>query len=410
VLLLASWAPPLRGVLDFEIAPVLSLQALALAVACAIAWVDQRALLAPLVRGLGVLVIAFAFQLFVSSLVVFAEPPGKFALASLPLVACWFHGLYVRATPRRPHVVAAHAAGMLAALALRPSPSSALALGLAFPLAAAGALLLGSLAEAEALRRRQLAHHRAAIEAQVLEAQASERDRIADTVAVLAEYQADARRLLAAAKADVERVESGLAALPETTRPAGADALVRGLRGSLARLERAVAEAGPTAPGVTGAEPLAAVDAQAVAADVVADAARRFPAVALAAPPAAAPGATVLVRGGRETLRLILQHLVTNACEGDGASSARSVEVALVTDGTPFAELVVTDDGPGLAADVLNAPLRPFVTTKPGGTGLGLYTAARLAAASGGELVRGNAAGSGAQLRLRLPRAGAEPT
>lgn len=411
LLLLVTWLPPMHGVLDFDLAPVLALQVLALVVASMTVWIEHRVRPSPFVRGLDVLVVAFTFQLYASSFVVFARPPGSYALASLPLIACWFHGLYVRATPRRPHAVVAHAAGMLAALALRPSPSSALALALAFPLGAAGALLLGSLAQTETRRRRDLAHHRAAIEAQVLEAQASERDRIADTVAVLAEHQRDARRLLACAKAELERVEKGLPLISEQGRPAGPAALVQGLRAGLARLERAVADAGPVGNGTAHAEPLTAVDAHAVAADVVAEAARRFPGVALAARlPAGAPGA-VLVRGGHETFRLMLQHLVTNACEGDGTSSARSVEIALASGAAPdFVDVVVSDDGPGFAADLLAGPVRPFVTTKRGGTGLGLYTAAHFAAASGGELVCANAVGGGARLTLRLPRADAEPT
>jgi C4-dicarboxylate-specific signal transduction histidine kinase len=146
------------------------------------------------------------------------------------------------------------------------------------------------------------------------------------------------------------------------------------------------------------------VEADRVAREVVADAARRFTAVAIRTAERTPGGAArVLLRGGEESLRVILENLVANACEGDGARGARSVEVAVAPrPGGGEVDLAVSDDGPGLRADLLAAPVRAFVTTKPDGTGLGMYTASRLAAASGGELLRENRAEGGARVTLRL--------
>jgi C4-dicarboxylate-specific signal transduction histidine kinase len=114
----------------------------------------------------------------------------------------------------------------------------------------------------------------------------------------------------------------------------------------------------------------------------------------------------VSLRGGAESLRRILDNLLVNACEGDGAGAARAVVLSVTPVGSTV-EIAVRDDGPGFRPELLASPPRPFATTKPGGTGLGLYTAARLVAASGGSLRRENAPGGGAVVTLRLPAAAA---
>jgi len=45
--------------------------------------------------------------------------------------------------------------------------------------------------------------------------------------------------------------------------------------------------------------------------------------------------------------------------------------------------LVISDNGPGLAAEMIEKCFDPFVTTKPVGSGLGLAIARRLAAQNG---------------------------
>lgn len=399
----------LRDVFGLQFWPVFGLQMLCLAFTASQAILDARVGLTPLARGVAILGGGFLLQLFASSVVVFSEAPGSFALASVPLVAWWFHGLMVRPTLRTPLLLGAHTLGMVCALALRPDVPRALVLLLAFPLGATGALLLGSLADADARRRRHLRSHRAAIEAQALEAQAIERDRIADTLALLAERQDDARRLLTAALAEVGRVDAQAQALRDAAPRSEVVALARGLRAGLQRLEHAVADSGPSGVSHGPAAPPEPVDAARVAREVAAEAARRFVGVAISGPaPDALDLPRALVRGGVESLQRILEHLVENACQGDGASGARAVEIAVSTDAASV-DVIVRDDGPGLRAELLAAPVRPFVTTKREGTGLGLYTASSLAASSGGELLRENPVGGGARLTLRLPAAERDP-
>jgi two-component system sensor histidine kinase PilS (NtrC family) len=63
------------------------------------------------------------------------------------------------------------------------------------------------------------------------------------------------------------------------------------------------------------------------------------------------------------------------------------------------------DDGTGIPADLRSQVFEPFFTTRPGGTGLGLYIARELADANGGALEL-MPRGPGAQFRLTLKRAG----
>ncbi len=74
-------------------------------------------------------------------------------------------------------------------------------------------------------------------------------------------------------------------------------------------------------------------------------------------------------------------------------------------------EISFTDDGPGIDPDVLENIFDPFFTTKePGkGTGLGLYVCFMIIEALGGSIQARNRSAGGAELRITLPLAEAEP-
>ena len=69
----------------------------------------------------------------------------------------------------------------------------------------------------------------------------------------------------------------------------------------------------------------------------------------------------------------------------------------------------VRDSGPGVVAPNLTTIFEPYYTTKPEGTGLGLWIAQQIARAHGGDIVAANAPAGGAIFTLRVPARAQEP-
>lgn len=66
--------------------------------------------------------------------------------------------------------------------------------------------------------------------------------------------------------------------------------------------------------------------------------------------------------------------------------------------------LEVRDQGPGLSSEILSRLGEPFMTSKPDGNGLGLYSAMLMAQAAGGEFrIANSVPGGGAIAQLHLP-------
>ncbi len=63
----------------------------------------------------------------------------------------------------------------------------------------------------------------------------------------------------------------------------------------------------------------------------------------------------------------------------------------------------VSDDGPGVPAEIAPRVFEPLVTARMGGTGLGLALASRIAAAHGGSIVLVESSDGGATFRIELP-------
>jgi two-component system sensor histidine kinase HupT/HoxJ len=102
-------------------------------------------------------------------------------------------------------------------------------------------------------------------------------------------------------------------------------------------------------------------------------------------------------------------NLVMNAAQAAPGGTVRLSAGRLPASSTRPTSLriVVEDDGPGIAPDVLPRLFEPFFTTKPVGlgTGLGLSVSLGVAERHGGTLEAENRAplGCGARLTLTLP-------
>ncbi len=118
----------------------------------------------------------------------------------------------------------------------------------------------------------------------------------------------------------------------------------------------------------------------------------------------------VKVRMDPTEIEQIVINLVVNACDAMGGEGR--VEVAVeprVADPTDpsraGAVLTVSDNGPGMPAEVLDRCIEPFFTTKPRGqgSGLGLSTVFGLVNERGGHLKIASTPGVGTSVRIWLP-------
>jgi signal transduction histidine kinase len=100
-------------------------------------------------------------------------------------------------------------------------------------------------------------------------------------------------------------------------------------------------------------------------------------------------------------VKAILQALVVNACEASSAGGRTRVTVRRDSDGR--ARVEVEDEGSGIPPEVRDRLFAPHVTTKPHGSGMGLFLAQRLASGRyGGELELAPRAGGGTRATVRL--------
>ena len=105
-------------------------------------------------------------------------------------------------------------------------------------------------------------------------------------------------------------------------------------------------------------------------------------------------------------VRQLLHNLIRNAQEAlEGQADAHIEITAGFVPGTEraMAEISVSDNGPGIAAELLPRLFEPYVTSKNKGTGLGLAIVRKLIEEHGGTVSAENLSPHGARLAVRLP-------
>ena len=108
--------------------------------------------------------------------------------------------------------------------------------------------------------------------------------------------------------------------------------------------------------------------------------------------------------GGPISFRRIVDNLLLNAAQGDGATHAHNLLVKVALEDGRY-HLQLLDDGPGFSPEMLTAKRQRF-NSKPRGSGLGLLTMDALVRAAGGVLVLANRQEGGARVDVFLPLPG----
>ena len=89
----------------------------------------------------------------------------------------------------------------------------------------------------------------------------------------------------------------------------------------------------------------------------------------------------------------------------DAPAGQRKIVVSTAQVDDTFAEISISDRGPGISSDALDKVFDPFFTTKTEGMGMGLSIARTIVQAHGGRIWAENRATGGAVFRLTLPLA-----
>ena len=115
-----------------------------------------------------------------------------------------------------------------------------------------------------------------------------------------------------------------------------------------------------------------------------------------------------IIYGDRQALDRVVMNILMNAVQAmpDGGSlTIRGTQVS----GEQTLRIEVCDSGVGIASTTLDRLFEPFMTTKPDGIGLGLYSIKQTVEAHGGRVEVESVLGQGTKIRLILPLLAMEP-
>ena len=116
------------------------------------------------------------------------------------------------------------------------------------------------------------------------------------------------------------------------------------------------------------------------------------------------PAPDVLASEGE--LQQVIMNLVLNAIQA--CQRGGHVKVSTRDGGGGHVVIAVQDDGRGIPASALTRVFEPFVSMRPGGTGLGLFVSKNLVRGFGGDITVESEEGRGTRFEVQLRAAGAE--
>jgi two-component system sensor kinase FixL len=109
----------------------------------------------------------------------------------------------------------------------------------------------------------------------------------------------------------------------------------------------------------------------------------------------------------RVQIAQVVVNLVRNAVEAIGDASRRELTVATRRLAPGFVEISVSDTGSGIEPEIATRLFTPFVTTKPGGMGVGLAISRGIVEEHGGRLLGAPNPDGGSVFRVTLPMSAA---
>ncbi|HOW57161.1 MAG TPA: ATP-binding protein, partial [Smithellaceae bacterium] len=108
----------------------------------------------------------------------------------------------------------------------------------------------------------------------------------------------------------------------------------------------------------------------------------------------------------REEIRQVVRNLLLNSLQAMKEGGKLSVAVKTrFEDGKEYSEIIIADEGCGIAADILPKVFEPFFTDKDRGTGLGLTIIGRIVEGYGGKIWLESKVKQGTTCRVWLPGA-----
>ena len=119
------------------------------------------------------------------------------------------------------------------------------------------------------------------------------------------------------------------------------------------------------------------------------------------------PADLPLVALDRDLFKQALLNLLLNAEQAMPKGGELTIQAMKEND---HVTLSLIDTGKGMTPEVLAKVFKPFLSTKPGGSGLGLPTTKKIIAAHGGTIAAQSEVGRGTKFTIRLPASeGSEP-
>lgn len=110
-----------------------------------------------------------------------------------------------------------------------------------------------------------------------------------------------------------------------------------------------------------------------------------------------------LVRADGVQIQQVLINLMRNAMDAMRESERRELRVQTSLDGDGSVVVEVADTGVGIPDEIAAQLFKPFMTTKPGGMGVGLSISKRIVESHGGEITARKNEDGGTTFRFTLP-------